>query len=702
MRALKIAGIVVAALVALIVLGLGAVLLLVNPNDYRDDIAKLVQQKTGRPLTIRGDLGLKVFPWIALDIHDVTLGNPPGYGNDPFLTVQRASVGVKLIPLLSKRIEVSRVGVDGLAVTLVSRSKTENNWKDLGESKTSEEPSSSSGPPPQASIGGVDISKSSLVYRDEEKKSVTRLTGLEVHTGALGSGDPVKVELKVDYDEGKAPTVAQLAIQATVRMLAQNTLIEVKDLDASAKWFGAPEKGAAAKPANAKPLDLVLRSDALTVDTKAETLALSMFDVKLGDLPVKLTAKGARLFGDYIIDGNLTIEKTSARKLMQSFGIEPPVTSDPKALSLFALKSDYHLTPKEAGLKALDLTLDDTHIRGLAGIEDLEAMSMRFDLGVDAINLDRYMAPTPEKKAGVPSAPVSAAGAKAPTDLPLDALRKLNARGLLRVGKATVTKLPFTDVRLPLDAKDGRVRLGPTQAKLFGGAYDGDIVLDARPAKATLSMNEHVKSIDMGALLKASLDTTRVAGKGNANAQLTASGNTDVALFKSLAGKIDFDIKDGAINGVDLWYEIRRALALFKQQAPPARESGTPKTAFNALSGSAVVDNGVLRNDDLIADMTYLKVKGRGTLALESQAIDYRLTTEVYKLPANEEAQLADLKAAEIPVTITGTLSEMKVRPDVEGYLKARFKKKVDEKVEEKKEELKKKLNDKLKGLFGR
>jgi AsmA protein len=700
MRALKIAGIVVAVLVALLVLGLGAILLFVNPNDYRDDIAKLVEQKTGRPLTIRGDLALKVFPWIALDIHDVTLGNPPGYGNEPFLTVQRASVGVKLIPLLSKRVEVSRVAIDGLAVTLVSRSETENNWKDLGESQTPAEPSS--GPPPQASIGGVEISKSSLVYRDEEKKTVSRLTGLEVHTGALGSGEPVKVDVKVDYDAGAAPTIAQLAVQATVRMLAENTLIEVKDLEASTKWFGTPDKEPATAQKKSGPLEIALRSDAFSVDTKAETLALSMFDVKVGDLPIKLTAKGARLFGDYVIDGNLAIEKTSARKLLQSFGIEAPVTSDPQALSAFALKSDYHLTAKEAGLSALDLLLDDTHIRGVAGIADLDAMSMRFDLGVDAINLDRYMAPAPEKKDGVPAAPVSAAGAKPPTDLPLDALRKLNARGLLRVGKATVTKLPFTDVRLPLDAKGGNVHLGPTQAKLFGGTYDGDLVLDARPAKATLSMNEHIKSVDMGALLKASLDTTRVAGKGNANARLTASGNTDVAMFKSLAGKIDFDIKDGAINGVDLWYEIRRALALFKQQPQPAAEPGAPKTAFNALSGSAVVDNGVLRNDDLIADMTYLKVKGKGTLALESQAIDYHLTTEVYKLPAGEEAQLADLKAAEIPVTITGTLSDMKVRPDVEGYLKSRFKKKVDEKVEEKKEELKKKLNDKLRGLFNK
>ncbi len=83
MRAVKIAGIVVGAVIGLVVLGAVAIVLWVDPNDYRDDIAKLVEQKTGRPLEIRGKLGLKLFPWIALEINDVRLGNPPGYGSDP-------------------------------------------------------------------------------------------------------------------------------------------------------------------------------------------------------------------------------------------------------------------------------------------------------------------------------------------------------------------------------------------------------------------------------------------------------------------------------------------------------------------------------------------------------------------------------------------------------------------------------------------
>jgi AsmA protein len=200
--------------------------------------------------------------------------------------------------------------------------------------------------------------------------------------------------------------------------------------------------------------------------------------------------------------------------------------------------------------------------------------------------------------------------------------------------------------------------------------------------------------------MKAGFDTTRVVGKGNANAKLNATGNTDQAMFRSLAGKIDFDVKDGAVTGVDLWYELRRAVALFKRQELPQRPAGEPKTAFNALSGSALVDKGVLSNDDLLVDMSYLRAKGKGTLALESQAVDYRLVAEIYKLPEGDTS-MSDLKAAEIPVTITGTLADMKVRPDVAGYLESRFKKEVDKKVDEKKEELRKKLGDKLKGILG-
>ncbi len=82
---------------------------------------------------------------------------------------------------------------------------------------------------------------------------------------------------------------------------------------------------------------------------------------------------------------------------MKSLDIEPPTTSDPKALSAFALASNFRLTEKQLQLSALDMTLDETAVKGTFGIEDLEAMALRFDLDINGIDLDRYMAPKKEE-----------------------------------------------------------------------------------------------------------------------------------------------------------------------------------------------------------------------------------------------------------------------------------------------------------------
>src|ERR1700730_16062748 len=185
MRILRIVAIVAGALLALVMLGVAALLLFVDPNRYRGDIERVAKEHSARVLVIRSKLELKIFPWLALSVHDVERSNPAGFGAQPFMTVQNASIGVKLLPLLGKRLEVSRIALDGVNLNLVSRAD-ENNWKDLGESKGSPE-SSTSAPPSQGSvtIEGVDLARSSVVYRDEVKKSITEIANLELHTGGL-------------------------------------------------------------------------------------------------------------------------------------------------------------------------------------------------------------------------------------------------------------------------------------------------------------------------------------------------------------------------------------------------------------------------------------------------------------------------------------------------------------------------------------
>lgn len=116
----------------LVLIILAAVLLprFFDPNDFRGQIADTVLEKTGRELNIEGDLKLSVIPWLGVSIGRTSLSNDPAYGDAPMLAVEDASVGVKLMPLFSRRIEVSEIRLDGLRLNLV-RDARGSNWDSL-------------------------------------------------------------------------------------------------------------------------------------------------------------------------------------------------------------------------------------------------------------------------------------------------------------------------------------------------------------------------------------------------------------------------------------------------------------------------------------------------------------------------------------------------------------------------------------------
>jgi AsmA protein len=681
MRIVRIAAIVVGTLVGLIVVGVVALLLFVDPNRYRGDIEQAAKQHTARVLAIHGKLELKVFPWLALSVHDVELSNREGFGTQPFLTVQNASIGVKLLPLLGKRLEVSRVRLDGVNITLISRGE-QNNWQDLGESEgTPEAPSvSSSGPGAVASIEGVDLSKSSVVLEDEIKKSSTQLANLELHTGRLETSPDRTALDKVEL---------------------QGTYLSQPSAETGAAQQHS--RGAADAP---KPLAFSLSSSGMALDNRAHTLAPTRIEVKVGDAALDVSLSGEKMSTERVVTGSVAVPTTSARELLLSLGVAPPTTRDPGALSAFGLQTNFRLTRTQLQLSALQLTLDDTRVQGTAGIEDLDTSALRFDLNVNGINVDRYRAPVEKAAAakhppGPPDAP--------PTPLPLETLRKLNVTGTLHVASATFSNLVFTDVVMPLVAKDGHVRLGPTQARLYGGSYNGDIVLDARPVQAQLSLNEHLHGTDIGALVKAAFDSGRISGRADADVAVTGVGNTDDAIKRSLSGKIDVEVKQGALLGVDFVFELQRVNALLKRQVPAQRTgTGPPRTVFNALQTNGTLENGVLRIDDLRMETEraancFLKIHGRGTLDTVTEAINYQLVAAVNKLPAGNAlagagSGLDALTAVEVPLTMTGTMSSPTVRPDIEALAKGKLGQEVQQKAGEL---VKKKLGDKLKDLLG-
>lgn len=728
MRAVKIAAWVVGGIVALIGVALLLIVLFVDPNDYRDDIERLVEQKTGRELTLSGDLKLSVFPWIALEAGPASLGDAPGFGDEPFASIQEARVGVRLLPLLRGEIEIGAIRLHGARIRLVTDERGRKNWSDLGKGDAAKEAAPADSEAMELpTIAGLSITDAAVTLEDRGAKTRRVVRDFSLETGRLASGEPFDMKTGFVLDQEPSSSIEVHLAAAVTADLERNTHRLAKpEIDVTFSGQGYPAEGVPVQ-VRAETLEADIGQELYGLDGLKVTTTWKGDGIPAAGVPVKLIAKnlsanlakqtleltgldmdaaGAHvtgsLTGQEILDaprlrGPLKLDPVSLRDWLPRVGVTPPQTTDPEALKKLSFSGAVALTKTSAEVNDIVMKLDETTMKGALGVADLASKALRFDLSIDRIDADRYL-PPPSQGEGAPKS-----DQEPPAEIPVDALRKLNARGQIMVGEAIFAGVKFTKLRLGVNARDGRVRFNPSEASMYGGLYRGDISIDATGDVARVTLDEHVSGVDFAPLFRDLFETNRVSGKGSANIKLAGAGRNTDDIMKTLDGGLDFNVVDGALEGTDLWYEIRRARAVLKQQAIPPRD-GPERTPFSALGGTGVMQDGVLTNKDLNAATQYLKVTGQGVVDIPKNTLDYNLVAAVLKVPREgaDAAQLQDMVDAEIPVKITGSLTDPKVRPDIEGYLKEEAKQRVDKEREKVEEKLKKKLGDKLKDIFSR
>jgi AsmA protein len=673
MRALKIVGIAFGGLVALLALALVAIWLLVDPNDYKDRISAAVKDSTGRTLSLPGELKLSVFPWLALRTGEASLGNPAGFGDEPFLTLKSASLSVKLLPLLKKQLEVGRIEIDGLDLALRQDAAGKGNWEDWGPEDAAPTPADSSSTS-SIELAGVTIANSRIGFEDMVAEDVN----LDMGRVSPGAPIPIDIRMQLVTAPGAKPLPLAAQFQLTLDLEQQRYQLADLALSGTVQPEGAP-----------KALDWKLSMPAASLDLNSQTLAETVFTAEIGAASLGGSIAGTRLIDAPALAGRFELKDLAPRELMQQFGMVPPVTRDGSVLANFAAQGSYAWQGDVARLSDLKLRLDDSALAGRIAYNTASS-GLDFALTLDRINLDRYQPPPTDPNA-----------ATEPIELPVDFLKPMRAKGTFSVGEIRIGGAQLTQLSAGIDIKDAVARFAPLRAQLYGGQYNGNIGLDMRPEVPQLSMDEHMVGIDIAKLMKEYADSERLAGKGNLDVKLTASGRNGDALLRSLTGTLSTNLVDGAVEGIDIWYAIAQAQSLI-QKRELAAVSNTRRTAFETFKASAEVVNGVATTNDLEIGSQLLRITGAGSTNLVTQELDYSVKTTVLKTPPGADEGTAQLARATIPVKITGTFVDPKIRPDLAGMAKERVKQEVEKKKEEVQEKVKEKVQDKLKSLFGR
>ena len=172
------------------------------------------------------------------------------------------------------------------------------------------------------------------------------------------------------------------------------------------------------------------------VDRGTVTLQVLRASVSAAGAVANIVAGGSASAEQQSLSGTLDVEPLSPREILAALGETAPPTTDPDVLERLAASGEWALDGSGASLSVLALQIDDTSLTGTAQFPFGADQPIGFDLELDAIDLDRYLAPDdamPQDSGDEPQSPVRAESGDDEA-LPVEGLRSLNLDGRLRAG----------------------------------------------------------------------------------------------------------------------------------------------------------------------------------------------------------------------------------------------------------------------------
>jgi len=625
MKAVKwIVGIVVGLIVLVIALLL-IVPQFIDIQKYKPEIEKQTEQVTGRPFSIGGDLRLSLFPWAVIGLSDVHLGNPPGYKEKDLLYVKSFDVEVKLLPLISKDIQIKRFVVDGLRVNIEKNKQGRGNWEGIGKTpdkappappkdttRKQEEKTERSFPLKALEVSEFTVKNASFIYLDQGTGEKKEISGLTLTLQDVSLDRPIRLMLTAIVDN------QPLSIEGSLGPVGTD--------------FGSAKI----------PLDVTLK-------------AFKEVNVNL---------KGNVVASTQQFDLGLQISAFSPRKVFSAIGKPFPLaTSDPEALTKVALRASLKGSPDSVSLSQGALDLDESKLNFSLTAKEFSKPDVTFDLNLDKINVDRYLPPSSPK--GTAKEEKGKAAPAAPKKTDYAPLRKMIVNGTVKVGMVTAMGAKVEDVNLKVTGKNGVFHVDPLTAKVYQGGVSAKSALDVRQDLPKTTVDFQTKGVQAGPLLRDVLKKDFLEGTANADASIQMEGDDPEVIKKTLDGKGQFLFTNGAIKGIDLAGMARNAKAAFGLAKEGEQK---PKTDFSELNAPFTITKGLVNTTGTTMNSPFLRVQATGKANLVDESLDFRVEPKVVGT-LKGQGDTKEREGITVPILVTGTFSSPSFAPDMKGVL---------------------------------
>jgi len=636
----------IGGLIAVIVIvGLIAIKFLVNEELIKDNLIQQAKQYTKQDISIEGDLNLTFYPQIGFELGKVTLFNKHEYADSKQIEVKNVHAAVELMSLFTKTIVVTNVEVDGLTVNIETLADGRNNMDELLATLA----------PPEKPLSNEDIQAIKITPE----------------------GDIAKSEYKFVV-KGVNITNAQLSLNNR----QDGTYHKLSDSSLNIGEFAFAKPVAITLAANYRTNELTAKlntSMVLTIDDQFNQITLAQLNNKLA-----LTGK-----------------------------------SLPRPEMNISLQGDmtYDNAYKKVQLTGLKLDVDELTISGDLSADVFAKPSLEYNLAMNTLVVDDWL-PKAEPVNTKNGSAVKGTGGKqannkqennkkqAEVEPDLSALSSVNQKGTLTITKIKQGEYVLDNIKLQSELKDGVLQLTKLSSDLYEGKLMVKALLDSNQKPATFNMNSTLEKVQSEQLVTIAAGKKMLTGLVDMDVRLSGKGLTMTKLKSVTKGTINTTFSDGAVLGVNVAQEVRKAIAMFSKK-PVDDADQSEQTDFSSMVANFKLGHGKLTSTKIDLTSPAIKVDGKGHADLIREKLDFTFGASVAEnIGGQSSSTMKAVRDLRLPVNVKGSFAEPSIKFDFSDVTKQVIELEKDKLIEkylgsdEKKDKIKNEIFKGLNKLF--
>lgn len=698
--------IIISIPIAAILIAILALVLFVNPNQFKPLIIEQAKAQTGFDLVIDGDISWSFFPHIGFSIGKTQVLNPNGFKQDQVVKIDDAALDISVLPLLERKLDIGNVTLNGADIfiqtlkdgrsnlDLVKQSVEENAINGTSpDASVPAQPDSTSvsgtseglDSPWQVSLAGITVNNAKLQMLDDKNGSDLSLSDVNFALSEFKFNEWSKAEFNIKGKNNQQ--IFSAAGDTEFKVSTDLTDYELQKTQIEAKFKD--------------------------VSTNIEKLTFNLDTFKsdyANNMEVGIKGQVANMNIDLNQTALLTVNKEISSVRLDNMTIKGKI--DGKALPLSPIAIDmvsnvsFDLTKQYLNIALKKLGINELVFDGSSQVSLASTIpKVEFDLHSPEINVDALLKQMDSGKSS--SEPKSTGKVTAKTDSntvqnepDLTVTRTLDVKGKISIDKLTASNAKMQNVVTQFTVNRGVIDLQRLAANLYDGSVSAKARIDARKNIPTYTLGSEVKGVKVQPLLKDIADMDFVSGTGNIKADLTGRSLITGKAKQNLAGVININFADGSLYGVNVAHEIRAVQAIFNGKK--AEADTVKKTDFSALTTTMNLSKGVMKTNNLALQSPLLRILGNGEANYVNETVDFLVKTSIVgTLKGQGGKDTNNLKDITLPISIKGSWTEPKIRPDLNAALDEQTKQKAKEKIDEAKGKAKKEVDRSIDKLLG-